>query len=221
MVHGLQLAPEKTLIAHIAQGFDFLGQNERKYGSKLRNKPAWKSVNAPLTKPREVSGKNKAAWQSEATMPLNRILRGWATYHRHMVSATTCSRIDHRVRTKLRVWAECRHARKNARWIKPRYFLRQGLRNWVFASARRPGGLAYYPTLFRFSGLPNKRHTKVRSEANPIGPAWHECFERRAHAHRIRCFETGSLTACCKACAVCWECQREPNTPRRGYSASH
>ena len=28
---GLQLAPEKTLITHIGRGFDFLGQNVRKY----------------------------------------------------------------------------------------------------------------------------------------------------------------------------------------------
>jgi hypothetical protein len=32
---GLQLSPEKTCITHIEQGFDFLGQNLRKYGGKL------------------------------------------------------------------------------------------------------------------------------------------------------------------------------------------
>ena len=34
-VRGLQLAPEKTRVTHIARGFDFLGQNVRKYGNKL------------------------------------------------------------------------------------------------------------------------------------------------------------------------------------------
>ena len=43
-VRGLQLAPEKTLITHISRGFDFLGQNVRKYGNKLLIKPARKSV---------------------------------------------------------------------------------------------------------------------------------------------------------------------------------
>ena len=32
---GLQLSPEKTHITHIEEGFDFLGQNIRKYGNQL------------------------------------------------------------------------------------------------------------------------------------------------------------------------------------------
>src|SRR5260370_35031768 len=35
---GLQLSPEKTLITHIEDGFDFLGQNERKYKTGKRHK---------------------------------------------------------------------------------------------------------------------------------------------------------------------------------------
>ena len=31
MERGLTLSPEKTRITHISQGFDFLGQNIRKY----------------------------------------------------------------------------------------------------------------------------------------------------------------------------------------------
>jgi RNA-directed DNA polymerase len=32
---GLQLSPEKTCITHIDEGFDFLGQNLRKFDGKL------------------------------------------------------------------------------------------------------------------------------------------------------------------------------------------
>jgi RNA-directed DNA polymerase len=53
---GLQLSPEKTLITHITQGFDFLGQNVRKYGNKLLIKPARKSVKTLLEKVRHVIG---------------------------------------------------------------------------------------------------------------------------------------------------------------------
>ena len=49
---NLQLAPEKTLVTHISEGFDFLGQNVRKYGDKLLIKPARKSVQALLEKVR-------------------------------------------------------------------------------------------------------------------------------------------------------------------------
>jgi RNA-directed DNA polymerase len=35
---GLQLSPEKTVITHIEQGFDFLGQTVRKYQRGKRAK---------------------------------------------------------------------------------------------------------------------------------------------------------------------------------------
>lgn len=180
---GLQLAPEKTLITHIFRGFDFLGQNVRKYGDKLLIKPARKSVTSLLNKVREVLGKNKAATQAQVIMLLNPILRGWAMYHRHVVAAATFSRIDHLVWTKLWVWAKRRHPRKPICWIKARYFERHGLRDWSFACATRPPELAFRPMLFRLAGLPVKRHTKVRSDANPFDSAWTAYFQRRANAH--------------------------------------
>ena len=51
---GLQLSPEKTCITHIEQGFDFLGQNLRKYGGKLLIKPSKKNTHAFLEKVREI-----------------------------------------------------------------------------------------------------------------------------------------------------------------------
>lgn len=178
---GLQLASEKTLVTHIARGFDFLGQNVRKYGDKLLIKPARKSVQALLNKVSEVLGKNKAATQSQVIMQLNPILRGWAMYHRHVVAAATFARIDHLVWTKLWRWAKRRHPRKNALWIKRRYFERRGLRDWIFACHVQPLDLAFRPTLFRLTGVTITRHTKVRSDANPFDPAWMPYFQRRAN----------------------------------------
>ena len=37
---GLTLSEEKTLITHIKDGFDFLGQNTRKYNEKVIVKPS-------------------------------------------------------------------------------------------------------------------------------------------------------------------------------------
>src|ERR1039458_4183555 len=47
---GLELSAEKTHVTHIQKGFDFLGQNIRKYGRKLLITPAQKNVQAALTK---------------------------------------------------------------------------------------------------------------------------------------------------------------------------
>src|SRR5271163_2668521 len=41
---GLELSEEKTLITHIEDGFDFLGQNVRKYNGKLIIKPSKRNV---------------------------------------------------------------------------------------------------------------------------------------------------------------------------------
>jgi len=42
---GLELSPTKTVITHVEQGFDFLGQNVRKYPhGKLLTKPSKKNI---------------------------------------------------------------------------------------------------------------------------------------------------------------------------------
>lgn len=61
---GLALSEEKTRITHIAEGFDFLGQNVRKYANKLLIKPAKKSVKALMVKVREIVKKNESATQA-------------------------------------------------------------------------------------------------------------------------------------------------------------
>jgi RNA-directed DNA polymerase len=53
---GLELSKEKTRVTHIAEGFDFLGQNVRKYGAKLLIKPSRDSVRRFLAKVRGVIG---------------------------------------------------------------------------------------------------------------------------------------------------------------------
>ena len=46
---GLELSPAKTVITHVEKGFDFLGQNVRKYpNGKLLIKPSKKNVNTFL-----------------------------------------------------------------------------------------------------------------------------------------------------------------------------
>jgi RNA-directed DNA polymerase len=182
---GLQLSPEKTLITNVSEGFDFLGQNVRKYGNKLLIKPSRKSIKTLMGKVREIVGKNKAATQAQVIMQLNPILRGWATYHRHIVSKVIFSKIDHLVWAKLWWWAKRRHPNKSARWIKARYFECQGWRDWIFACGSCPEDLAFRPVLFLLAKLPIKRHTKIRGDANPFDPEWTAYFHRRSYACRL------------------------------------
>src|SRR6266700_3588376 len=95
---GLQLSAEKTVITHIEEGFDFLGQNVRKYKEgkryKLLIKPSKKNVKTFLEKIRDTVQANKALPAGKLIVQLNRMIRGWANYHRHAVSKDTFRDVD-------------------------------------------------------------------------------------------------------------------------------
>ena len=92
---GLQLSQEKTQITHISEGCDFLGQNVRKYNGKLLIKPSGKNVKASLNSIRETIRVNCSAKQETLIGLINPMIKGWATYHRHVVAKKTYAAADH------------------------------------------------------------------------------------------------------------------------------
>ncbi len=180
---GLELSPEKTVITHIAEGFDFLGQHVRKYDGKLLITPSKKSVKALLDKIRALVKANKQAKTGNLILQLNSLLRGWAQYHRHVVSKETFAAVDAAVFKLMWRWAKRRHPCKGARWVRKTYFRTQGYRQWVFSGEIvGKGGRARPVHLFSTLRVPIKRHTKVQHGANPYDPAWEEYFEARLSA---------------------------------------
>jgi RNA-directed DNA polymerase len=75
---GLELSPDKTVITHIEDGFDFLGQHVRKYRGKFLVKPCKKNIQAFLDKVRGIIQENKQATAGHLICQLNPVLRGWA-----------------------------------------------------------------------------------------------------------------------------------------------
>jgi len=130
---GLELSQEKTQVTHIADGFDFLGQNVRKYHGKLLIKPSCKNVATFLAKVREVIKVGKQPTAGMLIVALNPIIRGWANYHRHVVSKQTFKRVDHAIFQALWRWARRRHPSKGARWVRSKYFRTVGNQHWVFS----------------------------------------------------------------------------------------
>ncbi len=63
---GLALSADKTRITHIDEGFDFLGQNLRKYDGKPLVKPSKKNTHVFLEKVRGIIGANKVRKPSGA-----------------------------------------------------------------------------------------------------------------------------------------------------------
>jgi len=175
---GLELSPEKTVITHIEDGFDFLGQNIRKYNGKLLIKPSLKSIQMLLRKIRNIGKANLQAKAENLIRLLNPIIRGWVQYHRHVVSKAVFSAIDHFIFKILWRWARRRHPNKSAHWVKDKYFRSHKGRNWIFFGEgdRSSKWEAWLYTAARTS---IRRHIKIRGEANPYDPAWEVYFEKR------------------------------------------
>lgn len=91
---GLELSDEKTKITNIVDGFDFLGQNIRKYEGKLLVKPSKKNIKSFLEKVRTIIRTNQSATAGNLVSLLNPVIRGWANYHRHAVSKEVFGAID-------------------------------------------------------------------------------------------------------------------------------
>ena len=129
---GLELSEEKTSITHIEDGFDFLGQNVRKYKGHFLTRPSKKNVKAFLTSIRKVVKDNKQATAHWLITQLNPQIRGWANFHRHAAAKETFVHVDTAIFKALWRWARRRHPKKGKRWVADRYFGRSGQRNWHF-----------------------------------------------------------------------------------------
>jgi len=173
---GLTLSDEKTAVTHIDEGFDFLGFNFRKYDGKLLVKPAPKSVARFRKKFRELVKSHRTVTAHVLVDKLNPVLRGWANYYRHVVSAATFKAVDAHVWWTLWRWAKRRHPNKGRRWIREKYFTRIGNRDWTF--------FGDYPDrrrrhLFHTATASIVRHGIVKLAAHPYDLRWRSYFQMR------------------------------------------
>ena len=187
---GLELSPTKTVITHVEKGFDFLGQNVRKYpNGKLLIKPSKKNIKTFLD---GIRGIIKAALGMSAAALidcLNPKIRGWSNYHRHVVSKRAFSRVDNAIFIRLWQWARRRHAKKSPRWLKQKYFEQHGGRNWAFFGESCDNeGKPHKVRLLLASSTPIQRHVKIKSAANPYDPAHETYFEKREGDHMAETF---------------------------------
>lgn len=174
-VRGLELSETKTVITNIADGFDFLGWNFRKYKGILLIKPARKSIERIIERFRQILHKAAAWTQDELIAILNTVVVGWSNYHRHIVAADTFGKLDYIVWNMLWKWAKRRHPEKGHQWIAKRYWHTEGTRNWVFKTGRN--------RLKQFSDTKIRRHSQVRLDANPFLDR--DYFLGRMNASRI------------------------------------
>jgi len=164
---GLRLSLEKTRVVHIDEGFDFLGQNirsQRKRGTSkyyVYTKPSKKAIQAIKDK---VSVKTYRSTRNQdldkLITSLNRMLAGWANYHRHGVSKHVFDAVDSHAWGRLMRWIRAKHAGKNRLGMKElrRRFCDVG---WRFAH----NGVV-------FTGASSVTITRYRYRGNRIPTPW-------------------------------------------------
>jgi RNA-directed DNA polymerase len=188
---GLELSQEKTTITHIEDGFDFLGQNVRKYNGKFISKPSKKNVASFLANVREVVKGHKSVTAGDLVRMLNPKIVGWAMYHRHVCAKATFNRVDSAIFKTLWKWCVRRHPDKPNSWVAGKYFTYMpgpcGGNHWVFhGKVRAFDGKLRLITLARASHIRIRRHIKIRADVNPYAPRWTAYLKRRHSREEYR-----------------------------------
>ena len=207
-------------MTHIDKGFDFLGQNIRKYNGKLLIKPSKKNVAIFLKKVRVAIKARRAAPTIVVLQKLASMIRGWAMYHRHIVAKQTFKHVDNQIWQMLWKWSRRRHAhKKNCKWIKQRYFIRHQGQDWTFFDKDKDGNQV---TIFKASDVKIKRHPKIKGLVNPYDKADESYFEKRQEMNmlnklvgkRMLRYLYERQKGCCLIC-------KKQITAKTGWNAHH
>jgi RNA-directed DNA polymerase len=134
---GLHLAPDKTRVVHIDEGFDFLGWHIRRMAKPGTSNSYVYTI--PSRKAQQAI-RDRTVWRTrrstlhldldELLLGLNRSLRGWANYFRHGVSSRVFSKVDYHAWQRIGAWIRRKHARRMSWQEVNRRFCDQG---WRFA----------------------------------------------------------------------------------------
>jgi RNA-directed DNA polymerase len=124
---GLRLSEEKTLVTHIDEGFDFLGfhiQRKRQEGTSRRTiytYPSKTALAAIKAKVRVLTQGNTDQTLANLLQRVNPVLRGWANYFRHGVSARTFSYLNSWSWWRVVNWLRHKHPKAGWGWLRRHY----------------------------------------------------------------------------------------------------
>jgi RNA-directed DNA polymerase len=164
---GLRLAPEKTRVVHIDEGFVFLGfhiRRMRKRGTQqyfVYTTPSKKAIQSIKDKVKAKTHRSTLHIDlDELILSLNRSLAGWANYFRHGVSKAAFSAVDSHAWNRLMRWIRAKYAGKSGLGMKQlrRRFCDRG---WRFAW----NGVA-------FTGASRVAVTRYRYRGSAIPTPW-------------------------------------------------
>lgn len=158
---GLELSDEKTIIAHIHDGFDFLGWTFRKFKDKLIIKPSKNSIKTLIRNISTIILKEGKAQKQEILIRrLNSVIRGWSNYHKYTVASKAFSYVNNIIYLLLQRWAKHRHPHKSSWWRLNRYWHEMNGKPWVF--------MIENISLINLRTIDIIRHPKLQIARNPF-----------------------------------------------------
>jgi len=159
---GLRLSEEKTRVAHINEGFDFLGFTIRRMRKRGTSKhyvctvPSKKAIQAVKDKAAAKTYRSTRHMKPEAVITsLNRSLAGWAVYFRHGVSKQVFASVDYYAWHRFMRWARAKYAGKSGPLgMKDfrRRFCEPGTWKIACNGARLTGASSVQVTRYRYRG---------------------------------------------------------------------
>jgi RNA-directed DNA polymerase len=175
---GLTVSPEKTRVVHIEQGFDFLGQNIRKYRNKLIMEPSKDSTTSFKQKVKSII-RNARGWNAGSLIEkLNPVVRGWTIYHRCIQSAKIFGKMHEILYRSLRNWAKHNNSGKTSKWIRNRFFGLSAKGRFSCMSTDYRGKRKLLE-LISPRDIRLVRYIKIKRESNPFNPDWLDYFRMR------------------------------------------
>jgi len=174
---GLTLSETKTKITDVYTGFDFLGQNIRKFSNgKLLIRPSKENFKTVLSKIKYIIIKHRGAPTVDLIRRLNSVISGWSNYHKRIVAAVYFADLDWFIWFYLWKWAKRRHSNKGYYWIANKYFKKVGNRIWTFFGTFDN----CTEILLKYaSDTQIKRHVLINGKANPYCALWDMYYRRR------------------------------------------
>ena len=177
---GLTLSEEKTRVVNIEQGFDFLGQNIRKYNGKFLTKPTRKAVQRVQASVKRIMEAHSDGDIWSMIRRMNQTIQGWCNYHRHSCASRIFNQFDTWIFWVIKQWLHRMHPNKGRRWIMKKYYRYAHNNRWTFFAVRKDhNGKPEYRDLIKAGRIHIVRHVKIRAEANPFDPVWNEYFDKR------------------------------------------
>ena len=125
----LELSEEKTRVTHLTDGLDFLGFHIRYIISGAKGGKPWLRVTPTKGNVARFRRKIKALTRHYTTCAtpemrfksLNRVIRGWGNYYRHVSFKHEAHKLDFWINERVLIWLQSKHDGKGVRWILRQY----------------------------------------------------------------------------------------------------